>query len=122
VHEALVNALVHRDLRAGGTVAVRVFDDRLEIWSPGGATGLQRPLAAAALTGGISLPRNPLVARLASQLGLSHQLGRGLALMHRHVSAQARGELVLENSREGVRVSIPSALASPSVGLSTSVN
>ena len=29
------NALVHRDLRLTGRVALRIFDDRLEIWSPG---------------------------------------------------------------------------------------
>lgn len=111
--EALVNALVHRDLRAGGPVALRLLEDRLEVWSPGGAAGLQRSMAECARSGGISAPRNPLLARLARQLGLSHQLGRGLARMRRLIEEQRRGQLGLESSREGVLVSLPSAIASP---------
>ena len=40
VREALVNAVAHRDYRLGGRrIEVRMFDDRLEITSPGGLPG-----------------------------------------------------------------------------------
>ncbi len=35
VREAIVNAICHRDYTASGTVQLRIYDDRLEIWSPG---------------------------------------------------------------------------------------
>lgn len=35
LREALVNATCHRDYRDSGNVQVRIFDDRLEVWSPG---------------------------------------------------------------------------------------
>ena len=111
VHEAVVNALVHRDLRAGAPVAVRIYTDRLEIWSPGPANGLPEPIHYYARAGGISLPRNPLVAVLARQLGLADQLGRGLALMRRVVEDEAHAEVAIEGTKEGVLVRIPSTLA-----------
>ncbi len=40
VREALVNAVCHRDYRLGGRrIEVRMFDDRLEVISPGGLPG-----------------------------------------------------------------------------------
>jgi ATP-dependent DNA helicase RecG len=40
VREALVNAVCHRDYRLGGRrIEIRMFDDRLEILSPGGLPG-----------------------------------------------------------------------------------
>lgn len=109
-HEALVNALVHRDLQAGSPVAVRMFDNRLEVWSPGPASGLPENIDVYVNRGGISLPRNPLLALVARQMGLAEQLGRGLPLMRTAVEEEAHGTLKVEGSKEGVLVTIPSAL------------
>ena len=35
LREAIVNATCHRDYRDSGNVQVRIFDDRVEVWSPG---------------------------------------------------------------------------------------
>jgi ATP-dependent DNA helicase RecG len=35
VGEAIINALVHRDYHGHGSVEVRLFADRLEVWNPG---------------------------------------------------------------------------------------
>jgi ATP-dependent DNA helicase RecG len=35
VREAVANALCHRDYAASGTVQIRVYDDRMEVWNPG---------------------------------------------------------------------------------------
>ncbi len=35
VREAITNALCHRDYASVGTVQVRIFGDRLEVWNPG---------------------------------------------------------------------------------------
>jgi ATP-dependent DNA helicase RecG len=34
VREAITNAICHRDYAAAGTVQVRIYDDRLEVWNP----------------------------------------------------------------------------------------
>lgn len=110
VREGLVNALVHRDLRAGGPVALRLFEDRLEIWNPGSASGLPRELADYMRQGGISLTRNPLIAVLTRKLGYAEQLGRGLPVIRDVVRDQMQGEAQIVSSKEGVLLTIPSGL------------
>jgi ATP-dependent DNA helicase RecG len=84
VREVVVNALVHRDLRRPSRVAVRLFVDRLEVWSPGGPPEGSADLDEQSREGGVSNPRNPLVASIARALGYGEQLGRGLhAVLHR---------------------------------------
>ena len=61
VREAITNALCHRDYASVGTVQVRIFEDRLEVWNPGvlppdlSIEDLYRQHA--------SYPRNPRLAR-----------------------------------------------------------
>ncbi len=55
--EALVNAVVHRSYSIGAQVFVRIFDDRLEVGSPGGFPG---SISEDNLTS--SQPRNPHLA------------------------------------------------------------
>ena len=62
LREALVNALVHRDYTASGEIQVRVYGDRVEIWSPGGLPdGIS--LEDLRREGHASRPRNPLLAQ-----------------------------------------------------------
>ena len=35
LREAIINAICHRDYEDTGNVQIRIFDDRLEVWSPG---------------------------------------------------------------------------------------
>ena len=111
MREAIANALIHRDLRASGTVAVRAYPGRLEIWSPG-SSALPAALSSYADRGGVSLPRNPLVASIARQLGIAHQLGRGLATIQ-HASREKHGQVSIDSSREGVMVTLRSPLDAP---------
>ena len=113
VREILVNALVHRDLRLPGRVGLRIFDDRIEISSPGGPPA-PLPLAELAQRGGLSLPRNPLLAAVARGLGLVEQVGRGLPLARTSVSAVTADAIHFESSHHEVMVSLPSCLRAPS--------
>lgn len=110
VREAIANALVHRELRTGGPVAIRVFDGRLEVFNPGSPGALPQEIQHYTKSPGTSLPRNPVIAVMARQMGLVEQLGRGLAVMDRVVAEESSGELTVEGNKEGVRVSIPSSL------------
>ena len=76
-HEALINALVHRDnLIIGSEIHLDIFDDRMEIYSPGGmpdGTVIQDrdPLTVP------STRRNPLVADVFERLGYMERRGSG---------------------------------------------
>jgi ATP-dependent DNA helicase RecG len=77
--EGLVNAAVHRSYSmAGDHIRVEVFDDRIEISSPGrfpGLVDLSKPLQATRFA------RNPRIARVCSDLSLGQELGEGIRRM-----------------------------------------
>lgn len=109
VREVLANALVHRDLRIPGRVSLRIFDDRMEVWSPGGVPG-QLALDELAQAGGVSLPRNPLLASTARSLGLIDQIGRGLVTIRTAMSDATREPVRILVRQHDVMVVLPSAL------------
>lgn len=77
VHEALVNAFIHRDyLVTGSEVHVDVFDDRLEITSPGGMPG-ERGLEDFDIRSIPSIRRNPLLADMCERLKIMERRGSG---------------------------------------------
>ena len=60
VKEAIVNAVIHRDYRLNRDIFVRLFDNRIEVESPGGLPGA---ITAANIAMSGSRARNPLIAR-----------------------------------------------------------
>ncbi len=115
LREAIVNALVHRDLRRAGRVALRRFVDRIEIWSPGGLPEGLSDVSELLREGGVSHPRNPILAAAARSLGIGEQLGRGLAVLARSGGTYAR-RVEVHGSPRDVLVVIPSHWQRSSVG------
>lgn len=81
VREAITNAVCHRDYAESGNVMVRIFDDRLEVWNPGGLPAgmtvddLKQPHE--------SKPRNKLVADAFFLIKYIEQFGTGIGRMLR---------------------------------------
>jgi ATP-dependent DNA helicase RecG len=74
--EAVVNAAVHRSYsRSGDHIRVEIFDDRVEVESPGRFPGIA---AAANPLDVTRFARNPRVARVCAELGFGQELGEGL--------------------------------------------
>ena len=59
VGEAIVDAVAHRDYHSNGSVEIRLFSDRLEVWNPGMLPGQLTP--ASLETDHPSIPYNPLL-------------------------------------------------------------
>lgn len=77
VHEALVNALIHRDyMEFGSEVHIDIFDNRMEIYSPGGmfdgsiVQNLDTDYVA-------SKRRNPVIADMFSRMHFMERRGSG---------------------------------------------
>jgi len=109
LREAVLNALVHRDYRLTGRVVVRIFDDRLEVWNPGGMP-VQLSLEHLAQHGGVSFPRNPVLAAAARAMGLIDQIGRGLPTIRRVMTEATNHPAHFGTSQSDFLVVLPSRM------------
>ena len=75
VHEALTNAMLHRDYQYSGPTIINRFPSRIEIISLG---GLVSGLSSDDLLNGICQPRNPELADAFALLGWSQNCGVGI--------------------------------------------
>jgi ATP-dependent DNA helicase RecG len=101
LREAVINAICHRDYFDGGQTQLRLYDDRLLVWNPGG------------LPNGISIddlkkdhrsiPRNRLIARIFYYAGLIERWGTGIGKMLRESAEAGLPEPEFEE-RNGLRV------------------
>jgi ATP-dependent DNA helicase RecG len=79
--EAIVNAVAHRDYRLTGIgIEVHLFDDRMEIWSPG---ELVEPVTLERLRNRerVHASRNPRIVRVLTEFGYMRELGEGIPRM-----------------------------------------
>ena len=87
-HEALVNALAHRDyLVYGSEVHIDIYDDRLEIYSPGGMPDGSMIQDRDPLTVP-STRRNPVLADVFNRLGYMERKGSGFGKILNGYKAQ----------------------------------
>ena len=103
LREALANALCHRDYAiGGGSAAVAVYDDRVEVTSSG---GLHFALTVEDLFGPHeSLPWNPLIARVFYLRAIVEQWGRGIERMVELMAAAGLARPEIEASGGAVMV------------------
>jgi predicted HTH transcriptional regulator len=76
VREAVINAVCHRDYsRKGADIKFAIFDDRIEVTSPG---GLPTQISLEDLGTGISELRNRVIGRIFNEMGLIEGWGTGI--------------------------------------------
>ena len=78
VREAIVNAVCHRDYLLQNNVSIHIFDDRIEVISPG---SIPNNLTLKEVQGK-SNPRNFAIFELFKQIGYVERAGSGLKRMH----------------------------------------
>lgn len=101
--EAVVNAAIHRSYSVGGDhIRIEIFQDRLEVESPGRLPGLVR-LDNIRST---RFARNPRVARAMSDLGYGRELGEGVNRMFEEMSLVGLPEPVYSQGPASVAVTL----------------
>jgi ATP-dependent DNA helicase RecG len=74
--ESIANAIIHRDFLINSTIRVLMYNDRIEITSPG-----KLPYGVTVdnyLNGEVSVPRNSIVAEVFHRLGIIEKLATGI--------------------------------------------
>lgn len=105
IREAVINAIVHRDYSIkGSTIKVNVFDDRMEVISPGVLAG---NLDIEDLGTGLSESRNRILVRIFRQLGLMEELGTGIARINLLYSKKGLRKPACQEQGRFFRITLP---------------
>jgi len=75
--EALANAIIHRDYQMNANIQIEFWDTHIRVMSPGGLTS--EITVEQYLNGGVSIPRNAIVANIFYRLNIIEILGTGIA-------------------------------------------
>ena len=103
LREAVVNAIAHRDYRSTANVQVYIFQDRVEIVTPGGLPAGMREEDL----GSKSVPRNPLLFSMLYRMKLVEQIGSGIRRIHEACRDHGVGEPSIEASPDWLTVTFP---------------
>ena len=86
--ELLTNAVVHRNYSISGSkIRVFLFDDRLEVISPG---RLPNTVTIEKLRFGVSFATNPVLVKFMENLRYIDQLGRGLPMVYQEATGNGK--------------------------------
>lgn len=104
--EAIVNAVVHRSYSVTGDhVRVEIFDDRIEVESPGrfpGLIDLSDPLRITRFA------RNPRIARVCSDLSFGQELGEGIRRIFEEMRLAGLSDPLYRQTAGTVRLTLSS--------------
>ena len=74
LREVILNAIIHRNYHSSAPIKISIFDDRIEIFSPGNFPG---PILQHQLEMGLTFVRNRIIARVFREAGYIEKLGSG---------------------------------------------
>lgn len=106
LREVIANAVAHRHYGIAGPTQVRVFEDRLEVLSPG---GLPNGVTPEAMRVGVSVRRNEFLVQHLESLGLVDAVGRGVVLLVEEAARLGLPEPTIHNPEGFVVVTLHTA-------------
>jgi ATP-dependent DNA helicase RecG len=104
--EALLNAIAHRDYSIQGRcIEIRIFEDKLEVISPGGllsTINIQDLIDCK----GVHESRNPIIARTLREIGYMRELGEGIKRIYDTLRENDLQNPLLENTESSFKVTL----------------
>lgn len=102
--EAIVNAVVHRSYSlAGDHIRVEIFEDRIEVMSPGRFPGL---VAISDPQHATRFARNPRIARVCADLNFGQELGEGIKRIYEEMRLAGLGDPLYRQSSGAVHLEL----------------
>lgn len=102
--EGLVNAVIHRSYSISGDhIRVEIFDNRIEIESPGRFPGIAQARDPLEIT---RFARNPRVARVCADLAFGQELGEGIRRMFEEMSLAGLADPSYHQTAGSVRLTL----------------
>jgi ATP-dependent DNA helicase RecG len=95
IRETLLNAIVHRNYHIRAPIKIAIYDNRIEIFSPGDFPG---PINTSNLLSGLTYIRNPGISKIFRQAKYIEKLGSGF---HNHFHSYENWGLVPPEVIEG---------------------
>jgi ATP-dependent DNA helicase RecG len=94
LREVILNAIIHRNYQLPAPIKVAIYDDRIEVFSPGNFPG---PLLQHQLEMGLTFIRNRVIARVFREAGYIEKLGSGfLTLFQSYRKRGLRPPMIVE--------------------------
>ena len=104
IREIILNAIMHRNYNTDmGPISIAVFDDRVEVTSPG---GLPKGQTYEKMLLGYSMPRNRLLATVFKECWLAEGWGRGIRRVNELCDAKGLRRPSVEVLGNAVRVTL----------------
>ena len=102
--EALINAIAHRNYSIEGRgIEITIFDDRMEVLSPGMLLSTISIDDIRALKGAHE-SRNPLIARVLREIGLVQEMGEGMRRIFAVMRSNALAQPEIGSDQSGFKV------------------
>ena len=113
IREVLMNAMVHRDYNVPGPTKVALFENRLEIFSPGSFPG---PLQPGCLEDGVTYIRNTYICKVFREAGYIEKMGTGFRELFRLYRLAGLDEPQIVEGENFIKAILPRTMNRHDVG------